>query len=297
MSVLVFGSINLDLIFSLPALPGPGQTLLAEALSLEPGGKGANQAVAAALQGAAVRMAGAVGHDAFADSALAGLKRAGVDLSAVARCKLPTGCASIARAADGENQIIVAPGANLEARAAQVPDTDLTPGTWVLLQMETDPAQTAALIRRARMRGARTVLNLAPAGPLPVEVLRLVDILIVNEDESAWLASHLGTAPEAAALRAATSSTVIRTLGAQGAEVAGQESWHQSAPRIEPVDTTGAGDCFAGVLGAALDAGESLHDAVARAVVAGSLCCTRPGTQGSLPNCAEVDGFALGAGG
>lgn len=296
MCIVVFGSINLDLIFSLPALPGPGQTLLAVGLSLEPGGKGANQAVAAALQGATVRMAGAVGQDAFADIALSGLQRAGVDLTAVARCKQPTGCASIGRAPQGENQIIVAPGASLEARAAQVPDTDLGAATQVLLQMETDPKEAAALIRRAHLRGARTVLNLAPAGPLPLEVLRLVDILIVNEAESAWLASHLGVGPGAGALRAATSSTVIRTMGAQGAEVAAEESWHEPAPRIEPVDTTGAGDCFAGVLGAALDEGQTLRAAVARAVAAASLCCTRAGSQSSLPNRAEVDAWRAGAG-
>jgi ribokinase len=286
----VFGSINLDLIFTLPALPRPGQTLLASGLSLEPGGKGANQAVAAALDGAKVQLVGAVGNDAFAESALVGLKRAGVNIQHLARTTQPTGCAAIS-SAHGENHIVVAPGANLEARAAQVQDADLGRGALVLLQMETPPAETSALIRRARSLGARTVLNLAPAGALDIEVLRLVDILVVNDDESAWLAGHLGVAPDAAPLADATTGVVIRTLGAAGAEVATPEgqTWREPAPRIEVTDTTAAGDCFVGVLAAALDAGRALPAAVARAVAAASLCCTRAGSQGSLPGRSEID--------
>jgi ribokinase len=165
----------------------------------------------------------------------------------------------------------------------------------VLLQMETAPAETAALVRRARSRGARTLLNLAPARPLEPEVLRLVDILVVNEDESDWLAAHLGTAPGGTALQAAAAGVVIRTLGAQGAEVAAPgETWHVPARRIEPVDTTAAGDCLVGVLAAAMDAGQPLRAAVARAVAAASLCCTRPGSQGSLPTHLEIDAWVTG---
>jgi ribokinase len=289
--IIVFGSVNLDMIFSLPDLPRPGQTLLAAGLSLEPGGKGANQAVAAALDGAPVSMAAAVGSDAFAEPALAGLKRAGVDLASLARTSLPTGCAAICRAADGRNQIVVAQGANLEARAAQVSDAALGPGTLVLTQMETAPRETAALIRRARALGARTVLNLAPAGPLEPDVLPLIDVLVVNEDESAWLATHLGVAPDAVALQQATGGVVVRTLGAAGAQVAAAhgESWHEPAPRVSVVDTTAAGDCLVGVLAAGLDAGRPLRAAVARAVAAASLCCTRPGSQGSLPDKGGID--------
>jgi ribokinase len=291
--IIVFGSINLDLIFSVPALPGRGQTLLARGLSVEPGGKGANQAVAAALQGAAVRLAGAAGQDAFAERALTGLIRAGVDIGAVVRCAMPTGCAAITCAAGGENQIVVAPGANLEARAAQLVDADLGPATLVLLQMETSPQETTALIRRARSRDARTLLNLAPPGPVDLEVLRLVDILVVNEDEAVWLAGHLGTDAGAVALQALTGGVVICTWGAQGAEVAGPggESWREPAPPITPVDTTAAGDCFVGVLAAALDEKQPLRQAVARAVAAASLCCLRPGSQGSLPTRQEIDAW------
>jgi ribokinase len=292
--VIVFGSINLDLVFTVAQLPQAGQTLLAEDLSIEPGGKGANQAVAAARDGATVRMVGAVGRDAFANAALTGLRKASVDLSALARTAAPTGCAAISTDRHGQNQIMVAPGANLEARADQVDDAHLGPQALLLLQMETAVAETCALIRRARARGARVVLNLAPAQPIELEVLRLLDFLIVNEDEGTWLAERLRVAPGAASLQRAIGCGVIRTLGAQGAEVTTptQQGWRQPAPPVEAIDSTAAGDCFAGVLAASLDAQRSLHEAVSRAVAAASLCCTRRGSQGSLPSAAEIDAVA-----
>jgi len=291
--IIVFGSINLDMIFSVAQLPRPGETLLAAGLSLEPGGKGANQAVAAARSGAVVRMVGAVGLDAFADTALAGLRQAGVDLGAVLRTPAPTGVAAIATDRTGRNQIVVAPGANLVARAEQVDDAHLNPDTVVLAQMETALAQTAALIRRAHDRGARVLLNLAPAQALELEILRLVDILLVNEAEGAWLAEHLGVQPGAVALQQALGRVVIQTLGALGAEVAspGEPHWLAPAPSVQAIDSTAAGDCFAGVLAATLDLGAPLRAAVPRAVAAASLCCTRRGSQGSLPSATEIDAF------
>jgi ribokinase len=293
MSLIVFGSINLDLVFQLPALPQPGQTRLALTLSLEPGGKGANQAVAAALDGARVHMVGAVGQDAFADTALSGLGRAGVDLTGVVRTAATTGIASISVDHHGQNQIIVSPGANLEARADQVQDAHLGPRAVVLAQMEMSVAETSALVRRARSRGARVLLNLAPAAAIAPEVLGLLDLLIVNEDETLWLAEHLGIESRAAALQEALGCGVIRTLGADGAEVAtARERWRTPAPRVEVVDSTGAGDCLAGVLAAALDAGRPLRESVERAVAAASLCCTRLGSQRSLPSASEIDAVA-----
>ena len=167
MPVLVFGSVNADLVFAVPELPAPGRTVLGEAYRALPGGKGANQAVAAARDGARVALAGAVGRDPLADVALSASRAAGVDLSRVAAVDAPTGCAAICVDPAGWNQIAVAAGANALARAAQVEDAALGPGVLLLLQMEVPPAETAGLVARARSRGARVALNLAPAGPLP----------------------------------------------------------------------------------------------------------------------------------
>ncbi|MGI4944078.1 MAG: PfkB family carbohydrate kinase, partial [Janthinobacterium lividum] len=172
--VIVFGSINLDLGFPLDALPAPGETRLCPALLTGPGGKGANQALAAQRDGADVAIAGAVGQDAFAGAALAMLEQAGMDLSRVARTDAATGCAAVLTDPAGRNQIAVAAGANLLASADQVEDTLLHPGATLLMQMECDPGETAALIRRAHARGARVMLNLAPAAPLAEDALALL---------------------------------------------------------------------------------------------------------------------------
>ncbi len=281
--ITVFGSINLDLIFALDRLPGPGETLLGPDTRIEPGGKGANQAAAAALDGAAVLMAGAVGTDALAEGALAGLRAAGVDLSRVARVQAATGCAAICTDPAGRNLIAVGSGANRLARAGQVEDALLGPGHTLLLQMETDPAETALLIHRAR--GARIILNLAPARTLDDAALRAVDLLVLNEHEAEWLAAELRTGADAASLHHALGAAVVRTLGEQGAEWAATEgAGVLPAHRVAVVDTTAAGDCFTGVLAAALDAGAALPHALRRASVAAGLCCARRGSQGSLPS-------------
>jgi ribokinase len=290
--VVVFGSINVDLIFSVPALPGAGQTLMASGMTVEPGGKGANQAAAAALDGAAVAMAGAVGRDSLAETGLSGLRAAGVDLSRVAVSEAPTGCAGICTDAEGRNQIVVAAGANALARAESVEDALLGPASVLVTQMETDPAQTAALIRRARAGGARVVHNLAPAMALAADALRMVDVLVVNEDEAAWLAAAEGTqGADATALHHALGVTVVRTLGGAGLEWAGRDGLGclPAAP-VRAVDTTAAGDCFVGVLAASLDRGLSLADGLGRANAAAGLACTRRGSQGSLPTAAQTDG-------
>ena len=287
--ILVFGSINLDLIFQLPALPAPGQTLLAADARLEPGGKGANQAVAAARDGAAVLMAGAVGRGGLAEAALAGLTRAGVDLLLGARLTASTGCASVATDALARNQIIVAPGANLLADQARVGDAVLGRISWLLLQMETDPVQAGRLAERARKHGAKVMLNLAPAQAEARDLLRHTDLLLVNEDEAEFTAKMFGTGATAAALQWALGVDVVRTMGARGAEAAtdGAE-FFVPAPRVEAVDTTAAGDCLAGVLAAGLDRGLSLETALRRGVVAASLACTRRGSQSSLPDYDEI---------
>lgn len=288
--IVVFGSINLDLIFALGHLPSPGETVLGPTTRLEPGGKGANQAAAAARDGATVIMVGCVGPDALADAALATLRADGVDLSRVSRGDLATGCAAICTDAAGRNLIAVGSGANLLARADQVEDALLAPGATLVLQRETDSQQIAVLIRRARAGGARIVLNLAPAGPLDADALAALDVLIVNETEAEWLAAQHGTSPDAAGLHAALGIGIVRTLGEHGSEWASRESaGHIAAHPIKVVDTTAAGDCFTGVLAAALDRGMGMADAMARAGVAAGLCCSRAGSQNSLPTAAETD--------
>jgi ribokinase len=291
--VIVFGSINLDLIFSLPKIPAAGETVLGSAVCIEPGGKGANQAVAAARDGAAVVMAGAIGSDALGAGALALLQQAGVDLTRVARVDASTGCAAIAVDPAGNNAISVGSGANLLVTAGQVEDAVLGPDATLVLQMEVPAVETAALIERARARGARIILNLAPVATLPEVALRAVDVLVVNESESAWLAAHLGCGASAAALwKRLDGPAVVLTRGEEGAEVASAEGvWLEPARQIVAVDTTAAGDCFVGVLAHQLDQATSLKASVQRASAAAALCCTRAGSQGSIPLRVETDRF------
>ena len=288
--IVVFGSINLDLIFALDHLPSAGETVLGPTTRIEPGGKGANQAAAAARDGAAVVMAGCVGRDALADGALATLVAAGVDLSRIARGDLATGCAAICTDTAGRNLIAVGSGANTLARADQVEDAILSAGTTLVLQMESDLVETAALIRRARACGCRIVLNLAPAAALDADALRTVDLLIVNETEAEWLAAQHGVAADVAGLHAALGVGVVRTLGERGAEWAARDGDGKVAAHpVAAIDTTAAGDCFTGVLAAALDRGLDMAAAMARASVAAGLCCSRAGSQNSLPGQTEID--------
>jgi ribokinase len=288
--IVCFGSINLDLIFPLPRLPRAGETVLGRTMRLEPGGKGANQAVAAARDGARVLFAGAVGADALADQATALLRAAGADMTRVRVGALATGAASICVAEDGGNQIAVASGANLEARSAQVEDALLGPDTTLLLQAETPLDETAALIGRGRAAGARIVLNLAPSLPLDLAAVRAVDALVVNEEEGVELGARLGVGGDAGALRRALGVVVIRTLGGDGVEAATSEGVRRwPVHPVAVVDTTAAGDCFCGVLAAALDRGDALAAAIDRARIAAALACGRAGSQASLPTRVETD--------
>ena len=289
--ILVFGSINLDVAYGLDVLPTPGRTVIGDAAEVQPGGKGANQAVAAARDGAQVSLAGAVGNDPVAEAALAGLVAAGVDISRVARIKdRRTGTAAICVDRAGQNQIAVARGANAVAKADQVSDADLGPGTTLVLQMEVDPAQTASLIRRARAKGTRVILNLAPALPIADDALGMVDWLVANAEESGWLGEHIGAAAGAASLQAGLGVGVVRTRGVQGVELATAEQMLLlKAIPVTAIDATGAGDCFVGVFAAALDRGASAAEAMRRANVAAALSCTRSGSQASLPLRDEIE--------
>ncbi len=292
--IVVFGSINIDLVVRVDTLPRPGETVLAPSYVAVPGGKGANQALAAARAGAQTHMVGCVGRDGYADAALATMREAGVDLTAVTEADEPTACAMIAVDTQGRNQIAVASGANRFAKAGQLDDALLRPGATLLLQLEVDDAETAAVAARAHSRGARVVLNAAPAAPLPAGMAEALDVLVVNEVEAPMLADAAGIThqdPVDAARRLAQSWDVatIVTLGGDGARAFdGGAAWRIGAMAIEPVDTTAAGDAFVGVLGAALDRGDALPAALHAASIAGALACETVGAQPSLPDAAAI---------
>ncbi len=298
--IVVFGSINVDLVVRVPALPRPGETVLAPGYEAVPGGKGANQAVAAARAGARTHMVGCVGRDGFAAVALGALRAAGVDVGAVTAVEAPTGCAMICVDPDGRNQIAVASGANRRARAAQVDDALLGPETTLVLQLEVDPDETWTVARRARELGARVVLNSAPAAPVPAVAAAALDVLVTNEVEAPMLAAAEGLAadePVAAArnIASAWNVTTIVTLGGDGAwAFEGGAEWRIGALSGAVVDTTAAGDAFVGVLAAALDAGEALPAALRLASVAGGLACQTLGAQPSLPGKAAIDAALAG---
>lgn len=288
--IVVFGSLNVDLVAEMAAAPKAGQTIPAEAFRMEAGGKGANQALAATRAGAEVVMAGAVGRDPLADIALRALRAAGIDLANVRDVDAVTGTATIWIERCGQNRIVVAAGANAMARADTVDDATLARASSVLLQMEVPQSETIAMIRRCKANGVRSILNLAPALPFAREELAACGLLVVNEDEAEDLAGWLGCGADAAAIHAALGCDVIRTLGSLGAEAATREGhWATPAHAVAVVDTTAAGDCFFGALAAGLDRRLFLRAAMAEASVAAALACTRKGAQASLPMRAEID--------
>ena len=293
--LLVFGSINLDIGFSAQRLPAAGETVMGSGYLVSPGGKGANQAHAARLFGAPVMLSAAVGRDAFAAPALERLTAAGCDLSQVQALDAATGCAGIVVDAHGENQIVVAPGANLALRSDHVSDATLAAARTVLLQMETDPQQNAALLARARAAGCRTILNPAPARPVGPELLRLLDVLVVNETELAATLGGAGIGAEGrpaqlADLAERFGMAVVLTLGGEGVLACVGGVMHQvPAFAVKVVDTTGAGDTFTGVLAASLMEGQDWPQALRTASAAGALACTRAGAQVAQPTRAEVD--------
>ena len=291
--IVVFGSINLDMVFAMEELPAPGQTRLARGFSMQPGGKGANQAVAARKDGAVVQMVGAVGEDDLAPLALAGMTESGVGLTYLRRIPgVNTGCAGVSTDRGGRNQITVALGTNALLTAEDLPDSLLKPGCVLVVQMEADPEHIAAAMHRAHAAGMRVILNLAPARPLSRETLRTASLIVVNEDEAEVLAAQLGCEAHAAALHSALGMTVIRTLGREGAEAGGPDGpIRVAAPRVAAVDTTAAGDCFVGTLAASVSRQRPLSAALARACVAAALACTVAGSQRSLPLGSEIDAF------
>lgn len=294
MTILVIGSVNADLTVQAVRIPAPGETVLGGDARVSPGGKGANQAVAAALAGAQVTLCGAVGarSDPFRLPALSGLTRAGVELSLLHTLDAPTGLALITVAASGENAITVASGANARFGPEHLP-TDWGGFTHLQLQQELSPAATQEAARRAHAAGLTVILNAAPARTADPELLAHTHHLIVNEHE---LAALVGRAVEADELEFAAHSllglgpeAVTVTLGAQGSlTLTADATYRLAAHPVQVSDTTGAGDTFCGVLAARLCGGDALPDALHWAGLAAGLACTCPGAQDSMPSWAEV---------
>jgi ribokinase len=277
-TVCVVGSANLDLVATTARLPAPGETVLGSDFAQHAGGKGLNQAVAAARAGAPTTFVGCIGDDDAARLLLAELAAARVDATGVSRCARPTGRAVITVDERGENSIVVVPGANAELTVAAVPTAAV-----LLVQLEVPLDAVSAALRLARVAGAVTILNPAPAARLSRDVLGLVDVLVPNEHELAALGA-------ADALLAAGVGAVVTTLGGAGVRVVTRErAWHVAPFHVLSVDTTGAGDAFCGVLAARLAAGDTLEAAVRVAAAAGALATTRLGAVPSMPLAGEID--------
>lgn len=295
--IAVVGSLNMDLVTRAQTIPIPGETVIGGDLETVPGGKGANQAVAAARSGAQVSMVGHVGTDVFADRLKENLAADGIEQEFVTAVSGASGVALIVVDAAGQNSIVVAPGANAALTPADVnaAAAAIQSANVLLLQLETplDAVQRAAQI--AHDAGVTVILNPAPAQPLPADLLALVDILIPNESETATL-TNMPTTTErnleaaAAHLRKQGIGTVILTLGKKGSLLTLEdETMHIPAFQVaQVVDTTAAGDAFVGGFATAVAEGKSLHEAIVIGNATGALAVTRAGAQPSLPTRKEV---------
>lgn len=304
MTIVVFGSINMDLVVRTPRLPTPGETLTGHTFFTAPGGKGANQAVACARLGAPTRMVGRVGDDLFGEQLRISLRSAGVQADGVLTTPGPSGVALIAVDDTAENTIVIVPGANGAVSSADIPRLEqaLDGARMLLLQLETPLATVVAAARAARARGVTVMLDPAPALPLPDELYALADILTPNESEATTLTGipvcdEQSAAAAAHALVARGVRTVIIKLGARGALVAdanGARLWPAFA--VTPVDTVAAGDAFNGGLAVALSEGRPFEEAIRWGLAAGALSVTKPGAQPSMPDRKELLAWVGGRG-
>jgi ribokinase len=297
-TVVVVGSANVDVVVTTRRFPQPGETIQGGSAALLPGGKGANQAVAARRAGAATRFLGCVGDDVFGRHLRSFLEDEGIGLDGLrTTCGIPSGMAVVTVTELGENAIVVVPGANAAVDVDHVMTAArLGAGDVVLVQLEVPEATVATALRAARGAGATGVLNPAPALPIGRDVLALADVLVMNEVE---LGGYLGGAVDGAddaalltavrSLQASPEQRVVVTLGARGVlAVSGREVLRVKGHPTNVVDTTGAGDCFVGVLGAGLVAGDPFGLSVRRANLAGALAVGRRGAGPSMPTAAEI---------
>jgi ribokinase len=313
-NILVVGSLNTDLVVSAPRFPQPGETLSGEDLQVLPGGKGANQAVAAARLGANVSMLGRVGRDTFGDFLLDNLKANHVNTTLIQRDDASTGAAIIVVDADGQNSIVLSPGANGKVSPSDVESASFSTFSLLLLQLEIPTPAVFRAAQLARQNGVRVLLNPAPAKELPDELIALADFIVPNETELSLLTGlPVNDIPsaEAAAKRLLERGTkhVIVTLGEKGALIVDRHtSAHVDTHHVDVVDTTAAGDAFIGGFAVRLiersggsltpaDALENaayaklIEDAVRYGCACGALACTKFGAQPSLPNRLKVEEF------
>lgn len=299
--IIVFGSLNMDIAIQVEKFPEPGETVLSNTYVHSPGGKGGNQALAAARSGIKTCLVGRVGNDDYGKILREELKSHGVMVSGVAYTDTaPTGCAVVTRDKSGENHIIVMSGANKEAIHDQVPDEILLKGNVLLMQMELPVEETITLLERAHARGVTTILNLAPAISLPKRALGLLDYLIVNSIEARQITEklHLKTENNAVKLAQALAIegqlTCIVTIGKGGSVAVTKDSKAWGVPIMQldqslVVDITGAGDAYCGTFAACIHKGMELTEAMRRASVAGSLTCLKTGTQTAMPFSDDVE--------
>ncbi|WP_414943467.1 ribokinase [Amycolatopsis sp. cmx-11-32] len=282
--VLVIGSANADLVVPVDRRPGGGETVLGGDTVLSPGGKGANTAVAAARLGADVALLGAVGDDPYGELLKRSLGESGVNTTLLRTSERPTGIAYITVTPDGENSILVSPGANSGLRPE---DIDLDGAEIVVLSLEIPLETVEHAVAKAAGAGVRTLVNLSPAAELSAKTLENVDVLLVNEHEAAFL---LGGEADFPKLLDLGPKAAVVTLGAKGAMVVTAEGVTEvSSPKVEAVDTTGAGDAFAGALATSLAKGEGLADAARQAVKVAAITVTRQGAQPSYPTASELE--------
>jgi ribokinase len=295
--IVILGSLNMDLVIQAPRHPQPGETLTGGPFSTFPGGKGANQAVAAARMGGQVSMVGRVGADPFGDQLVANLRAARVNTDGVGRSDAATGMALITVSASGENTIVIAPGANgtVSPEVVAANEDVIASSQALLLQLEVPLSAVQRAAEIAHRHGVPVILNPAPAQPLSAELLRHVTYLVPNEHEAALLTGHPVETPEDAAwaaahLRAQGVQQIVLTLGARGALVALPDgpSIVPSFP-VQVVDSTAAGDAFLGAFAAALTEGRSPVEASRWGCAAGALACTVLGAQPSLPGREAVE--------
>ena len=291
--VIVAGSVNMDLVATVPRLPQPGETLPGEGFALHPGGKGANQAVAAAKLGAATTLVGCVGEDAFGQDLKAHLLESGVSCS-LQLAEAPTGTAMIWVDGAGENSIVVVPGANGLLGPAAIAEVPMGGGDVLVSQLEIPVPTVAAFFERGRAAKALTMLNAAPALAWADDLWPLADIVVVNEVELEAFANQpiqdrKAAASVAVAARRFAEQIIVVTLGPEGVvAIDGNQVIEHPGHAVPAVDTTGAGDCFVGALAARLCAGDPLADGLAYANRAAAICVQRPGAGPSMPTKVEV---------